>query len=154
AVAQRQQARDAVKGWPKIIAAAFVGGAGVDRHADAQTVDGRKVRGSQRTLRVESGARRRFGRRERGAKRVADRFEDAPAACGDRVVHQTVVYAQRRLHRSAIARPANRASLDVAEQKAYRTAGERNGRDAVGLRHGYWSGKPGRFPFSGSTACA
>ena len=52
-MADREQARDAIDRRAEVVAVAFVGGAGVKRHAHAESVDRREVFACQRALRVE-----------------------------------------------------------------------------------------------------
>ena len=75
--------------------------------------------GSQR---IEHRRDRILGPRERGAERIADRFEDIAVMRGDRFPHERVVTTYGRFHRRAIPIPTLRRALNIGEDERNRAA--------------------------------
>ncbi len=124
AVPDREQARHAIDRGPKVIAIAFVGGAGVDRGADSKSINGREIFGGERALRVEHRADGIFWSRERGAERIADRLKDDAVVRRDGRAHQSVMTTHRILHGRAVAFPTRGAAFDVREREGHRAGGK------------------------------
>src|SRR5579871_2259783 len=123
-MADVEQARDAVQRRPEVIALALFGRAGMQRHPDAQAIDGRKILASEVALRCNRSSDAVFGASEGGTERVADRLEDVATVRFNGAAEDRVMASHRLFHRGTIAIPALCAALDVSKQERHR-AGRR-----------------------------
>ncbi len=82
AVADREQARDAVDRRAEVVAVALVGRTGMNGRAYAQSVDCRKILCGKSALGIEYRRNGVFGTREGRAERIAHRFENVAIVSG------------------------------------------------------------------------
>jgi len=123
AVRKRQQAGSTVQGRAEVVGVAAFRGADVKRHANGKAAYRRPVARSKRLLCGYSSVHRVGRQIECGVETVARGLEDAAAAFGDGVVQDSIVLAQRFLHRRAMVEPAQAGSFDVGEQERYDVGG-------------------------------
>ena len=118
----REQPGDPIEWRTKVIAVAFLGGAGVQCRANADGADLAPGFLSKGALGVESGPQRGRGRRERGAEGVANGLEDVTTVCFDGRPEDGIVTHDSTRHQVGESLPELGASCDVGEEKGYSPA--------------------------------
>ncbi|HXW77806.1 MAG TPA: hypothetical protein VEJ20_10375 [Candidatus Eremiobacteraceae bacterium] len=125
-VADGHEAGHAIHGWPEVIGVSLHRDARVYAHAHADAVYGREIFFGKPALSRNGRINGLFRRREGGAKRITDGFEDSAAMAIDLAPEQRVMTRDRVAHRVVMRFPALSRAFDVRKKKSQRARWKRD----------------------------